>query len=329
MTIMEVPHYLLKLWRHDNSWLTITNRKQKFIPAVQGAGISLLDEYTSELRTARQYPAFSEKIFSKAIQQYGFKFSDTLKQTTPAKISFIIGHRGVDKIENLKLVLKTITAQADLAVECIVVEQSHQAELENQIPEWVDYYHLKVDESALYNRSLSFNYGVTKANSELLILHDNDLLVPRCYAKVHFDYFKKGYELVNQKRYIFGLNQQDTVKILASGDIEMGYCPQYILQNAKGGGSLAITKQAYERIGGYDNRFQGWGGEDNELWQRAQVLKIYPFAQLPLIHLWHPPQSDKRGGSHGGGLHTEKLMDELGQISIYNRINDLCKRSMK
>lgn len=65
------------------------------------------------------------------------------------------------------------------------------------------------------------------------------------------------------------------------------------------------------------------GGEDNELWQRAQVLDIYPYANLPMIHLWHRPQPGRRGGQHGGGLHTERLIDELSRLSIYERIENL------
>jgi GT2 family glycosyltransferase len=69
--------------------------------------------------------------------------------------------------------------------------------------------------------------------------------------------------------------------------------PETIVQNLEGGGSVAIIREAYERIGGMDESFIGWGGEDNEFWERAQTCKVWPYGCLPLVHLWHPSQPGK------------------------------------
>ena len=61
------------------------------------------------------------------------------------------------------------------------------------------------------------------------------------------------------------------------------------------GGSLVIHRDAWEKSGGYDERFKGWGGEDRAF---ALVLETlvgdsfrYP---APIYHLWHPaPESDR------------------------------------
>ena len=325
MILYELPSYLFKLNGSDRSWMHITNRNEKYIPAVQGTGINMLDDFTSRLRIAGHFPMLSNRLFRKAYQAYPFILNSEIEPCTSPEFSFIIGHRGNDKVRNLNLVLDSIAGQINNSVECIVIEQSAVAELENQLPKWVRYYHQKVAESDLYNRSSAFNFGVDKANADNLILHDNDLLVPACYTAAHLKLLSIGYDLVNLKRYIFGLSEEDSNQILPGKRISQSLTPSYVLQNAKGGGSLTIKRSAYERIGGFDDRFQGWGGEDNELWQRAQILNIYPFANLPLIHLWHKPQHDKRGGRHGGGLYTEKLIDELSAISIYERINNLQK----
>ena len=81
------------------------------------------------------------------------------------------------------------------------------------------------------------------------------------------------------------------------------------MQNAEGGGSIAILKDAYERIGGMDEGFVGWGGEDNEFWERAQTLRLWPYAHLPLWHLWHPPQPGKYAQDNAT-LHRYREMSE-------------------
>ncbi len=321
--LTELPGYQVKLKRPNDDWLYLANRKQISVPAPTGCGLSILGDFTSYLRAPRLFPYLSKSLFQKALNQFEFQFDTARKRCGKPKVSYIIGHRGSDKILHLKLVIASIAAQSYDDIECIVVEQSKHSQLHDQLPDWVDYYHLQVGESDLYNRALSFNYGVEKCQGDYLVLHDNDLLVPVCYTNSHIELLESGFDLANLKRYIFGLTKKNTEQLLNNQNLNKNYTPDYILQNAKGGGSLFITRSAYKKIGGFDERFCGWGGEDNEFWQRAQILNIYPFANLPLIHLWHSPQADKRGGRHGGGRYTEKLLDELSQISIYDRIEFL------
>ena len=66
--------------------------------------------------------------------------------------------------------------------------------------------------------------------------------------------------------------------------------PEVIVQNLEGGGSVATTREAFESIGGMDESFIGWGGEDNEFWQRAQTCRVWPYGYLPIVHLWRPSQ---------------------------------------
>lgn len=323
MILIELPAYIIKLYGPDGDWMFITNRNEKYVPALKGTGVCMLDDHTSPLRIASHFPLLSNRLFRKACKQFPFLFCADFNHCDSPKASIIIGHRGKEKLKNLHCVLQSVAAQTIRATECIVVEQSASAELKNQLPAWVRYYHQQVKDTDLYNRSLAFNLGAEKANSENLIFHDNDLVIPACYVESHLKYFSLGYELVNLKRFIFGLGRADTNLLSSQHSINIAFSPKYVLQNAKGGGSLAITKSAYRRIGGFDNRFSGWGGEDNELWQRAQVLNIYPFTNLPMVHLWHKPQADKRGGRHGGGFYTEELFDELSKIPIYDRIKHL------
>lgn len=69
------------------------------------------------------------------------------------------------------------------------------------------------------------------------------------------------------------------------------------------GGNIGIHRSDYERVNGYDERFVGWGGEDDDLRIRLRQAGITIRSILPwtrTYHLWHPPvpsapQSTRQG----------------------------------
>lgn len=59
-----------------------------------------------------------------------------------------------------------------------------------------------------------------------------------------------------------------------------------------GGGIFAITPDNYERCGGFDPRFVGWGGEDLSYAAAANTLVGEPVRlEASVWHLWHRPAS--------------------------------------
>jgi hypothetical protein len=131
--------------------------------------------------------------------------------------------------------------------------------------------------------------------------------------------------VVNLKRFIFFLNAGHSGRVLRENELTLDEAPQSVMQNAEGGGSLAITRDAFLAIGGLDESFVGWGGEDVEFWERAQTLRVWPYGYLPLVHLWHDPQSGKRA-VNGNGLYTAELMTERLGVSPSVRIEELRRR---
>lgn len=237
-------------------------------------------------------------------------------------ISFIIGHRGTARISLLLATIESVAAQVGARIECIVVEQDMTPEVRDQIPEWVRYVHITPSDDMPYCRSWAFNVGAQVARGRVLVLHDNDLLVPTDYAAKVLQQTAKGYEVVNLKRFIFYLSERHTKRYLG-GEIDLlGAAPEAIMQNAEAGGSIAITRDAYDRIGGMDESFIGWGGEDNEFWERAQTCTLWPFGALPIVHLWHVAQP----GKGVPDFPTRKRFSDLSAISVEDRIVALHSR---
>lgn len=55
-----------------------------------------------------------------------------------------------------------------------------------------------------------------------------------------------------------------------------------------GGGLLVVSRDGWDRVGGYDERFVGWGHEDS-VFNIALLLKA-AWDRIPgsAWHLWHP-----------------------------------------
>ena len=135
------------------------------------------------------------------------------------------------------------------------------------------------------------------------MLHDNDMLVPVDYAEQILKRMAQGFDVVNLKRFTFYLTQAHTQAVFDDTAGVLAAAPEVIVQNLEGGGSVAITRAGYEQIGGLDEAFIGWGGEDNEFWERAQTLRVWPWTNLPLVHLWHAPQPGKRDAEYQTAQH--------------------------
>jgi len=173
-----------------------------------------------------------------------------------------------------------------------------------------------------YCRSWAFNIGVRHTRGRVLVLHDNDMLVPADYAARVLEQVRDEYEVINLKRFIFYLTERHTESVFSGRGGLTDQAPLSIVQNLEGGGSVAITRVAYEQIGGFDESFVGWGGEDNEFWDRAQTLRVWPFAYLPIVHLWHEPQAGKSDRDNP----TRNRYQTLAGVPAPVRIAELRKR---
>jgi hypothetical protein len=240
----------------------------------------------------------------------------------PPEVSFIIGHRGPERLPHLLLTLSSIAAQQDVPFECIVVEQDLSSRIQKYLPGWVRYVHTPfTDPDMAYCRSWAFNVASGLARSKLLIFHDNDMLVPSSYAVEVLRIFQKGYEVINLKRFVFYLarSESDIRSRLENGETLV---VDHVVENLEAGGSVALAREAYDAIGGFDEDFIGWGGEDNEFWDRCLTRNVWNYAFLPIVHLWHEGQPGKRA-VNGLGAQTAELSVKRRAINPMTRIDDL------
>lgn len=292
------------------------NRAERIV--TDGRGVRCDWLYTSELHLANVYPLTSRTLLRRSLRAWPIALRDAPATSEAPKVSFLIGHRGLERLPNLLLTLRSIAGQTE-AIECIVIEQSATREIEAALPSWVRYLHTPVDANLEYCRAATFNEAVRIARGEVIVAHDNDMLVPQRYAAELIERAAEGWQFIDLKRFIFYLSEADT-RALFDGAPLRDDRESVIVQNLKGG-SVAATKDAYLAIGGFDEGFVGWGGEDLEFWERARAYgRVYEYGYLPIVHLWHRAQPGK---VDRGGAPALRRYEELRAIAPEERIRRL------
>lgn len=293
--LLDYSRFSAALNRADKSYAALCNRNEKIEASPDGIGYRCLWQWTSDLHAPKFFPGLGLRLMQRAFSNHPIVRSRAPKRADGRPdIAYIIGHRGLQRLPHLLATLESIAGQADAVIECIVVEQDVEATLTGMLPDWVRHIHTPPPTAGMpYCRSWAFNIGAKAALAEVLVLHDNDMVIPADYSKEILARVKSGFEVVNLKRFIFYLTEKHSAAMFENAFSLDLHAPESIMQNSEGGGSIAISKQAYEAIGGFDESFIGWGGEDNEFWERAQTRTVWNYAYLPIVHLWHAPQPGK------------------------------------
>jgi len=213
------------------------------------------------------------------------------------RISVVMAFRGREdgRLDGLKKCIKCLREQT-LDCYIILVEQDkvpvHQGELEPLVDSYLFIY-----SSAMFNKSWAFNCGAMIAPDDLILLHDCDLLVPKSYVK-------------------------ESVKVLGTKDMALPWAKILYLTEESSkkypdghpkisstltshqavGGSLLVRKNFYLKIGGMDERFFGWGGEDNAFYAKAAKLgrmtRVSPVVGMTLLHHYHKPAPKSHSNNH-------------------------------
>jgi N-terminal domain of galactosyltransferase len=303
--VFDAPRFLAAMSRRGG-WVRFRNRDERLSIDERTGGARCEWVYSSDLHLANVFPSAGRSLMRRALAEWPVESASAPRVLGPPRVSFIIGHRGESRLPLLLETIGSIAAQRDVPIECIVVEQSSAPTA--TLPSWVRHVHTPIASDSLpYNRSSAFNAGAKVAEAELLVLHDNDITVPAAYASELLKRHADGHEFIDLKRFLFYLDKRKRL--------------ERVSQNLLGG-SIAADRDAYFAIGGFDESFSGWGGEDNELWERAATRRVFNHGYLPFIHLWHPPQAEKMMAERAG---TQRFA-ELSRIPADERIRALTER---
>ena len=204
--------WLKDRWRWERAlrspsrrYLGLANRSETLEAAPDGVGFACRWTHTSRLHAAQVQPRLAQRLLRRFLGDAPIgQRPAPAPFSGPPQISVLIGHRGTERLPLLLATLKSLAAQEGVTLECLVIEQDATARIGAALPTWVRHIHAPLPEpEAPYNRSHTFNVGAREARSPVLLLQDNDMLVPRGYALRILQRIGNGYAVVNPKRFIF------------------------------------------------------------------------------------------------------------------------------
>lgn len=153
-----------------------------------------------------------------------------------------------------------------------------------------------------FNRSLAVNLAADLAgNWDVAIIADSDSWVPSSQLYEAVREARRTNRLVSCLTEVREISEAETMGMLSSGwrplakpldELELEKIRTNDLETQSV--MLAITRNLWERVGGFDQGFVGWGGEDNDLWNACAAATGEPLRiSGPAYHLWHTPASRK------------------------------------
>lgn len=136
------------------------------------------------------------------------------------------------------------------------------------------------DDGGPFNRSAAINRAAAEAGAwDVAIVNDADCYVPHAQLELAV---RTESMTVAFDEYCY-LSQAGTEDVLAGGDLRPAV---EFSDSGLGASPFAITRDLWDRVGGFDEGFVGWGYEDNDFeWRVGNVDRI----PGPMFHLWHPP----------------------------------------
>jgi N-terminal domain of galactosyltransferase len=221
--------------------------------------------------------------------------------------SYILTYRQGDdsaRRENLFAVLAWLANYPQFEV--IIVEQDIAPCLQGPLPH-SSARHVFLYNPGPFNKSWGFNVGFRLSDRPWFAFGDADVIVGDALPEA-LAHLRSGYQAAKPYRRLMDLDADETARVTAG---EFDWLPARAT-DAQGreaigehlvfaGGLFLIARPTFVRVGGWDERFRGWGGEDDAMSYKLERVRA-PAVELdrrPALHLHHArPASQTMGQRH-------------------------------
>jgi hypothetical protein len=302
-------------------WEDLHNRTEHVSRGGEGARICEWED-SSCLTVAKVFPRVGGRLLRHCLREWPFLMSQVMREENsvpPVSVVLPVGDK--DRVGLLNCVLRAFGGQTVPNMEIIVVEHAEKPSYGYGLPESAKYIFISRTAGRQFNKSAALNEGVRQSASPVVILHDADIVPPATYVESVIDRLGGNWDAVRPLRLLFCLEEDSSETFCMSSVPKMPKEVGNVMQNFPGA-SMAIRKEVYEDLGGHDEDFEGWGGEDLEFLDRLRTTNLYPGSYAPGLHLWHPAAENKSSGDRNNLLLSEKRM-----LTPEERIEGLLKRN--
>ena len=286
------------------TWLDLRNRGERLGNDPATGGRICKWDNSSVLTVSRVFPKVGQRLLEHCLREWPIQLDaqrSCITNTSDPVVSVIIGVRGTGRLEQFNACIDALHSQTGVDYEIIVVEQSWNPEFSSLVANDVTYIHQESTSPDMpYNRSWALNRGAMEAKGRILVLHDADMLLPKGALAAIVEIIDRGLDAVRLPRLLFYLDSGSSAKVQSSRKIHGALGFERIIANNRT--PLAVTRECYLEIGGHDEGFYGWGGEDDEFMDRLRTRKVGEGAVLPIVHLWHSSAAHGEAKSRNAAL---------------------------
>lgn len=207
-----------------------------------------------------------------------------MQTNPPASVALLISTYNWPQA--LELVLASILTQTRLPDEVVIADDGSHEDTKNLIEDFMSRSNLSIKhiwhEDKGFRKSLILNKAVKNINSSYIIEIDGDIIINPNFIADHLKAAEYGYFIQGSRVMI---TEKKSREILENGKIRLSMFSSGLYSRFNAlrfplisslmmlipsnpfhikACNIAFWKSDYVKINGYDNRFEGWGGEDYE-----------------------------------------------------------------
>lgn len=304
-------------------WLDLRNRHERLEKTPHGSRVCLWQD-SSFLTLSAIFPAVGGRLLRRGLRCSPLRFADSALQmdkTCQPNISVILPVGGRDRIGQFRCVVRAFCGQSIDKLDIIVVEHSRTSDFRSHCPPGVRYALVSESFDGEFNKGLTFNEGVRLSSAPYVLLHDADIIPSHRYVEKLLRHLMAGWDAIRPLRFIFLLDREQSEDFIKADGHALPAKVRSVQQNFPGA-STAMSREAFESVGGFDEHFAGWGGEDLEFNDRLATQRLFPGGYDVGVHLWHPPSPKKASGDR-----NNDLMRRIRALPVGERITALRRGS--
>jgi predicted glycosyltransferase involved in capsule biosynthesis len=177
------------------------------------------------------------------------------------------------------------------SAEIIVVEQNTHTDF-TPVYDKIDK-HLKIKTSDnLFSKALLFNSGYNVSRTDYIIMADADCIMDKNILENIEDYHKyfTNNFVLPYNNGVYYLSEKETESFINNNEYNISQNQNKEVDAIKtaSGGIGIISSANFYKVGGFDERFKGWGAEDDAFYNKCSILGVPPYRlSYDLLHLHH------------------------------------------
>lgn len=208
-----------------------------------------------------------------------------LRMTSESKIDIIISFFDCgcqDRVSNLNFLLKKLK---EYNLNVILCEQIASNQKKTYISNKKNFTHVKYFSSNLFEKSKLYNIAAKLSNAKYLWFLDCDVILPFKDIVDHID----DQDFIQPFSKIYNLDKKESQLFINSTGFNLD---NYKFDDYLGKYCFIIKKSKYIEVGGFDERFFGWGWEDLDfIKNKLKSPQFYKLENTLGFHLFHPKAS--------------------------------------